>query len=225
MRGADPGGSGQQVAEGAHQVEVGSGDPDRAPLSGGRNDVCLWGGLGKLMAPMRRQSTSSGVDLAVGPSTVPAKGDRGRGICARRRVAKSFQSGDEVIDARSRALSSFANREAKRRSWRQDERGGRQCDPGWRHSLAGSKEDEAAGAWILSFYANRQRGGGRLLRNTSSLSHVSSSAGQRRGCQAAASFFMDSDKGDGGAMAVAGEAQIRQQRPRRNCFTRIAPNP
>ncbi|KAF0889000.1 hypothetical protein E2562_020206 [Oryza meyeriana var. granulata] len=46
--------------------------------------VCLWDGLGKLMAPMRRRSTSSSVDLVVGPSTVPAKGSHGRGICARR---------------------------------------------------------------------------------------------------------------------------------------------
>ncbi|KAF0907416.1 hypothetical protein E2562_017357 [Oryza meyeriana var. granulata] len=41
--------------------------------------VCSWGGLGKLMAFMRQRSTFSGVDLAVGPSTVPAKGVAGVG--------------------------------------------------------------------------------------------------------------------------------------------------
>ncbi|KAF0925550.1 hypothetical protein E2562_017161 [Oryza meyeriana var. granulata] len=60
---------------------MGSGDPNRASPSGDRNDGVLMGRLGKLTAPMR---TSSGVDLAVGLSTVPAKGDRGHGICARR---------------------------------------------------------------------------------------------------------------------------------------------
>ncbi|KAF0903053.1 hypothetical protein E2562_024044 [Oryza meyeriana var. granulata] len=84
-----------------------------------------------------------------------AKGGRGHGIYARRRVARSCQSGDELTPTHSRALLCSANEEAKQRSGRQDRGGGRQRDLGWRRHPAGSKEDEAAGAWILSFYANR----------------------------------------------------------------------
>ncbi|KAF0922658.1 hypothetical protein E2562_001056 [Oryza meyeriana var. granulata] len=103
--------------------------------------MCSWGGLRKLTAPMYRRYTSSGVDLAVGPSTVPAKDSHGYGICARRRAARSCQSGDKMTAAHSRALPSSANGEAKQRSGRQDGGGSRQRDAGWRRRPAGSKED------------------------------------------------------------------------------------
>ncbi|KAF0932019.1 hypothetical protein E2562_007826 [Oryza meyeriana var. granulata] len=59
-----------------------------------------------------------------------AKGSHGRGIYARRQAARSCRSGDKVIAACSRAVSSFANKEAKRRSRHQDGGGGWQRDPG-----------------------------------------------------------------------------------------------
>ncbi|KAF0888217.1 hypothetical protein E2562_013672 [Oryza meyeriana var. granulata] len=97
---------------------MGSGDSDRAPPSGGHNDGVLVRRLREADGSHVSRSTSSGVDLAVGPSTVPAMGGHGHGICARWRAARSYRSGDEVTAARSRALPSSANGEAKRRSGR-----------------------------------------------------------------------------------------------------------